>query len=98
MMGFLAFTVFGLRLLKHVTPHIFTEKDLNESIFPPMFSFACAYLVYAFVEKALLYDISFTVLFFWMILGYISCFLVKFEPETHESFYIFKKRLRRTLI
>lgn len=96
-LGFLAFTVFGFRLFIHVTPYVFKEQNLNESIFPPMFSFGCAYLVYAFFEKALLYDISFTVLFFWMILGYISCFMVKFEPEDHRSVYVFKKRLRRSL-
>ncbi|MBQ3417364.1 MAG: hypothetical protein IJH32_05985 [Ruminococcus sp.] len=98
MLGFLAFTVFGLRLIKHVTPHVFKEENLSESIFPPMCSFGFAYLIYAFIEKALLYDISFTVVFFWMLIGYISCFLVKFEPETHASFYIFKKRLRRSLL
>ncbi len=98
MMGFLAFSVFGLRFLKHITPFVFKEENLTESILPPMYSFVLAYLVYAFFEKALLYDITFTVVFFWMIIGYISCFLVKFEPEDHKSFYIFKKRLRRTLL
>lgn len=96
-LGFLAFAVFGIRLFIHVVPHVFKEQNLKESIFPPMFSFACAYLVYAFFEKALLFDISFTVVFFWMVLGYISCFLVKFEPEDHRSVYIFKKRLRRSM-
>ncbi|MBQ6152597.1 MAG: O-antigen ligase family protein [Ruminococcus sp.] len=96
-LGFVAFAVFGIRLFIHVTPHVFKERNLSESIFPPMYSFASAYLIYAFFEKALLYDISFTVLFFWMILGYIACFLVKFEPEDHRSVTIFKKRLRRSL-
>lgn len=96
--GFTLFSIFGLRFAKHISKHVFKDKNLKESILPCMYSFLCAYLVYAFVEKALLYDVSFTVLFFWLIMGYVSCFLCKYEPDYQESFYFFNKKMRKKLI
>ncbi len=96
--GFVLFSIFGLRFAKHITIHVFKDKNLKESILPCMYAFLCAYLVYAFFEKALLYDVSFTVLFFWLIMGYISCFLCKYEPDYHEGIYLFRRKLKRTSI
>lgn len=97
MLGFVIFSIFGLRFAKHISVHVFRRDDLKESILPCMYAFLCAYLVYALFEKALLYDISFTVGFFWMIMGYVSCFLEKYEPDD-RSFYVMGKRLQRTII
>lgn len=96
--GFVLFSIFGLRFAKHITKHVFKDKNLKESILPCMYSFLCAYLVYAFFEKALLYDVSFTVLFFWLIMGYMSCFLCKYEPDYKDGFYLFKQKFRRSLL
>lgn len=96
--GFGIFAVFGVRFAKHISVYVFTDSKLSESILPCMYSFLCAYLVYALFEKALLYDISFMVVFFWMIMGYVSSFLCKYEPVNQGEFYIFNKRLRRTII
>lgn len=96
--GFTIFSIFGLRFAKHISIHVFKSKNLKESILPCMYSFLCAYLVYAFFEKALLYDISFTVLFFWLIMGYVSCFLCQYEPNYREDVNIFSRKLRKTLI
>lgn len=96
-LGFIIFAIFGVRFAKHVTIHVFKEDELTESVFPCMYSFLCAYLVYAFFEKALLFDVSFIVLFFWLIMGYTSCFLEKYEPNHNNSVYLFKKRLRKSI-
>lgn len=96
--GFVLFSFFGLRFAKHISIHVFKAKNLKESILPCMYSFLCAYLVYAFFEKALLYDVSFTVLFFWLIMGYVSCFLCTYEPDYQEGIYLFKRKVRKTLV
>lgn len=48
--GFLFFSIFGLRLFKHVTVHVFRSDGLKESVLPCMYAFLCAYLVYSFIE------------------------------------------------
>lgn len=96
--GFVIFSIFGLRFAKHISIYVFKDENLKESILPCMYSFLCAYLVYAFFEKALLYDVSFTVLFFWLIMGYVSCFLCKYEPDHSQGISIFKRRIRKTLV
>lgn len=98
LIGFLLFSIFGLRFAKHITIHVFKDKNLKESILPCMYAFLCAYLVYAFFEKALLYDVSFTVLFFWLVMGYMSCFLCKYEPDYKEGIYLLSKKIKRSLI
>ena len=97
--GFLIFGVFGLRLFKHVTVHVFREDGLKESVLPCMYSFLCAYLVYSFIEVGLLYNTNFMVVFFWLIVGYTSCFLVKYEPdETLGTRKIFGKNIPGSMI
>lgn len=98
MLGFTIFSIFGLRFAKHITMHVFKDDSLKESILPCMYSFLCAYLIYAFFEKTLLYDVSFTVMFFWLIMGYVSCFLCKYEPMHRSEIRIFGKKVRRTLL
>lgn len=97
--GFLFFAVFVLRFFWHMAKHVFRADGLKESTFPCMFAFLCAYMAYAFIEEALLYNVMFAVVFFWMIMGYASCFLVKFEPDHPLRFFkVFKKSFRRTLL
>lgn len=98
-LGFVIFAIFGLRFAKHIIQHLFGgQKPLSEDIFPCLFSFLCAYLVYAVFEKALLYDISFMVLWFWLIMGVISTYLNKYEPVYDDEYVIYKKRLRRKIL
>lgn len=98
-LGFVIFAIFGFRFAKHIAQHLFGgKKPLSEDIFPCLFSFLCAYLVYAVFEKALLYDISFMVLWFWLIMGVISTYLNKYEPVYDEDYVIYKKHLRRKIL
>ena len=96
--GFVFVTIFGLRFAKHITVHVFRRDDLKESILPCMWAFLFAYAVYSLFEKTLLYDVSFTVMFFWMIMGYTSCFLCRYEPEDHTGIVLFRRRLRKSLL
>ena len=97
--GFLLFVIFGLRFFKRITVHVFRSDGLKESTLPCMYAFLCAYAAYAFIEEALLFNIMFTVGFSWLILGYASCFLVRFEPDHPiRRIRIGKLSFRRTLL
>ena len=97
--GFVLFCIFGLRFFKHITMHVFRDDSLHESVLPCMYSFLCSYLIYSFIEVGLLYNPTFTIIFFWLILGYTSCFLVKYEPDsTLSSFVLFRRTFRKSLL
>lgn len=97
-LGFVIFVIFGFRFAKHIAQHLFKSKiPLQQDIYPCLFSFLCAYLVYALFEKALLYDISFMVIWFWLLMGVISTYLNKYEPVYDSQYIIYKKRLRRNI-
>lgn len=96
--GFLMFIIFGFRLAKHLTKHLFKDKNLKDSILPCLFAFICAYLVYACFEESLMYAITFRVQYFWLILGYLGCFLCKYEPDHNDEVKFFKYNIKKTLI
>ena len=96
--GFLLFAVFGVRFMASTTRHVLRDERLQESEFPCMFSFLCAYLVYSMIEVTLLFNIMFTIVFFWMILGYTSCYLTKNIPDHPvEHVKLFGLSLRKNL-
>lgn len=97
--GLMIFCVFGFRFAKHSAQHLFARtKPFRNDVYPCMFAFLCGYLFYALFEKALLYDISFMVMWFWLIMGYTSCYIAKFEPMLETQYMLHKKRLSRTLL
>lgn len=97
--GFLLFGIFGFRFAKHSAQHLFLQKKtFRNDVYPCLFAFLSSYLVYALFEKALLYDISFMVMWFWLMMGYMSCYIAKFEPMLERQYLFHKKRLTRTLL
>lgn len=97
--GFLLFSIFGFRFAKHSAQHLFLQKKtFRNDVYPCLFAFLFAYLIYALFERALLYDISFMVMWFWLMMGYMSCYIAKFEPMLETQYLFHKKRLTRTLL
>ena len=97
--GALLFGTFGFRCAKHAAQHLFLRrKTVRTEIYPCLFSFLAAYLVYALFEKALLYDISFMVMWFWLMMGYTSCYVAKYEHLIETQYLFHQKRIRRTML
>ena len=97
--GFILFGIFGFRFAKHSAQHLFLQKKtFRNDVYPCLFAFLFAYLFYALFERALLYDISFLVMWFWLMMGYMSCYIAKFEPMLETQYLFHKKRLTRTLL
>ena len=98
-LGFCIFAIFGIRFAKHIASNLFKRQNAqSQDILPCLFAFCCAYLVYSLFEKALLYDISFMVMWFWLMMGYMSCYIAKFEPMLETQYLFHRKRLTRTLL
>lgn len=98
-LGFLMFAVFGFRFGKHCMQHLFLKGgEYKEEMFPCMFSFLAAYLVYSLFDVTLLYGISFTVMFFWLIMGYTSTYILRKEQMLGQRALFHSKTLKRTLL
>jgi O-antigen ligase len=97
--GFLLFAVFGFRFGKHTVSNLFKrQKADSQDILPCLFAFCCAYLVYSLFEKALLFDISFMVMWFWYMIGMTSVYLNKYEPLVSSLYTLRRHRLPRHMI
>ena len=79
--------------------HLFLKGgEYKEEMFPCMFSFLAAYLVYSLFDVTLLYGISFTVMFFWLIMGYTSTYILRKEQMLGQRALFHSKTLKRTLL
>ena len=97
--GALLFGTFGFRFAKHAAQHLFLRrKTVRDEVYPCLFAFLSAYLAYAFFEKALLYDISFLVMWFWLMMGYTGCYVAKYEHLIETRYLFHQQRIRRTLL
>ena len=97
--GGLLFGTFAFRFVKHAAQHLFLRrKTVRDEVYPCLFSFLCSYMVYSLFERALLYDISFMVMFFWLVMGYTSCYVAKYEHLIETQYLFRRRRIKRTLL
>lgn len=98
-LGFCIFAIFGIRFAKHIASNLFRRQNAqSQDILPCVFAFCCAYLVYSLFEKALLYNISFMVMWFWYMIGIASVYLNKYEPLVESRYMLRRHRLPRHMI
>ncbi len=97
--GFCVFAIFGIRFAKHIAKSLFKRQNaLSRDILPCLFAFCCAYLIYAFFERALLYDVSFMVVWFWYMVGCTSMYLNKYEPLKETYYTMERRRIPRHMV
>ena len=98
-LGFIIFCVFGFRFAKHCVQHLFLKgQEYKEDLFPCMFSFLAAYLLYSMLDITVLYSISYPVVFFWLIMGYTSTYIVQKEYMLNSRPLFGSKKLKRSLL
>lgn len=91
LVGFVLFMGFAICLGKRMVADLFSVKPtIRSDIFPCLASFIASYCVYAFFERTLVYDVTFMVEFFWLILGYAAVCMVRYEGDEY-SVCAFKK-------
>lgn len=94
--GFSLFAIFGIKFAKHFIFAMFADKkDIQSDVLPCIFAFLCAYLIYSLFEKTILYDFSFMVVFFWLMLGYASCYLLRYEPSHSPEYNRVLRKLHK---
>lgn len=73
---FMAFILmFGLRLVRFLR----RNRTGNLKEFPALLAFLAAYCVFGLFEKAILFDVTFMVVIFWMLMGHTATFLSGYE-------------------
>ena len=98
-LGFILFCIFGFRFFIRLSKHVLKNHTIADSMLPCIYAFLCAYLVFALVEITILSNMTFMSTTFWLILGYASCFLTKYEPDHPlRHFKLLGMKLRRTLL
>lgn len=69
--GFVIFAVFSVLIALDICKHLFIcANDDSFKVFSKLFSILVAYCGYCLFEKAILFDMTFMVGFFWSMLGY----------------------------
>ena len=103
--GFLGFFFFagftvclGWRMFRIIFKH---KPAIRSDIFPCLASFIAAYCVYAFFERALVYDFTFMITFFWFMLGYATVCMTRYEGSSYRfyafsSLSLFKNRKKKS--
>lgn len=96
--GFILFAIFGIRFFAGTTRHVLRDERLQQSEFPCMYAFLCAYMLYSMIEVTLLFNVIFAIVFFWLILGYTSCYLTENIPDHPiEHVTICGKQFRKSI-
>lgn len=80
LVGFVLFIGFAISIGRQSVKSLFLEKkSFKNSPYPCLFAFIFAYCIYAVIEKTMLWEHSFMVAIFWYFLGYMSCYVKKYD-------------------
>ncbi len=98
LVGFLLFVIFIIRFLMMIVPVWFVQRRIMvHSVYPCLVSFIGAYFVYSLVEKTVLFDVTFLVMSFWLIAGYISCYAIDLGYKRRGSTRILGRNISKNL-
>ena len=99
LLGFVLFAIFAVRFFRRISRCVIGSSTLGDSILPCMYAFLCAYMVFAMVEITILFNLSFMVLSYWLIMGYSACILRELEPDHPiQTFTLLNRKFRKTLL
>ncbi len=93
-LGFGLFGIFMYRFFKMTMPVWFVQRRImTYSVYPCLIGFFAAYLIYAFIERTILFDFSFIVTSFWAIIGYMSCYATDLGYNIRGTVEIFDRKV-----
>lgn len=97
--GFCIFAVFTIKVVGKVWNCLLRMDEwsaVEQRFFVNCLAAVASYCLYAMFERTLLFDITFMVVIFWLLLGYLMAFVVKKEEEVGEGALeevLFKRRI-----
>lgn len=82
-LGLLVFLLFLILVLRRIIIALFLRKTggTNREFFCKIFAFCASYVVYGFMEKAVIFEVTFSVAFFWFIAGFAIHELLELERQ-----------------
>jgi hypothetical protein len=84
--GFITFMIFLILFAKKMCRFLFKIKNKSKlKLYSKFFSIFISYCIYSMFEKAILSEITFMVIIFWLFLGYTQCYLQQFEKSEIEA-------------
>ncbi len=84
--GFLNFLIFAFLVAVSICKYLIRSVHIpSASVFNKLFAILAAYCAYSFFEKAILSEITFMVVFFWLILGYTVSY-EKYESRVYNLY------------
>lgn len=86
--GFGLFAVFTIKVVKKVWKtllHIDEWAEKERRFFVNSLAAVASYCLYAMFERTMLFDITFMVVIFWLLLGYLMAFVVTKEEKIQEE-------------
>lgn len=96
--GFGLFAVFMYRFFKMTMPVWFVQRRImTYSVYPCLIGLCAAYLVYALIERTILFDLSFIVTSFWAVLGYMSCYATDLGYNIRGTVEVFDRKVPKKL-
>ncbi len=97
--GAVLFFAFLVRYIMMILPAWFVHRRIMVySVYPCLIAFIIAYMVYALIEKTLLFDVTYLVMSFWLLLGYTSCYAINQGYNIRGNYYIFNMKIHKKLI
>lgn len=97
--GLVLFFAFLVRYVWMVLPAWFVHRRIMVySVYPCLIAYIGAYLVYAVIEKTILFDVTYLVMSFWLFMGYTSCYALDQGYNRRGSYYILNMKLSKKLI
>ena len=87
--GFIGFALFigfavclGFRMFKGLFG---LKPPILRDIYPCLASFISSYCIYALFEKTMIFEVSFMIAFFWLVLGYAALCLCRYEDDDYKN-------------
>ncbi len=97
--GFIIFAVFLVRYLMIILPVWYVHRRImTYSAFPCLISFIFAYFIFSVIEKTIIFDNTYMVMSFWLILGYTICYAISSGYQRRGAFYIGNFKLDKKYI
>ena len=97
--GFVLFIIFLIKIIKMILPVWYVQRRIMiHSVYPCLLAFLGAYFVYAMVEKTVLFDRTYLVYSFWLMLAYTVCYAKDSGYNRRGQLRILKHSIPKTII
>lgn len=97
--GFILFMIFLIKVMKMLIPVWYVQRRIMiYSVYPSLIAFLFGYFVYAMFEKTVLFDRTYLVYSFWLLLSYAVCYAKDSGYKRHGNLRLLNHNIPKTVI